>query len=135
MEFITIKDDQNLSNVCELLDVNKDVFINDTLNYLAQNEWIFDASEEWGRTLGEILTEYAKSPLGVCILHLGTNFPGIVDSFWNLVIVGKGDCPMCGSDLEHFEDSGFGKTWEVERCLNCSYESSTEPSYYELFED
>ena len=104
MEFITIKKDQNLKIICDFLEEDADVFIENTLNYLGQNEWIFDASEEWGRTIGEALFDRTENVLGISILCLNTNNSDIIYAFLNLKIVGFGDCPCCGAEMEKFED-------------------------------
>lgn len=132
MSLSTIKADENLSTVCRIIETTPEIFIEKTLNYLEVNEWVPDASEEWGRTIGECLNEYAKNPVGISILAIGTNDSVAMECFLNLIIIGKGDCPECGADLEKFEDGGYGKTWEVERC-NCGYNHSTEPECEESY--
>ncbi len=136
MEFITFKQDENLRKICSYLGQSPETFSHNTLRYLEINEWIADASDEWGKRLEDILNESVDPPvlLGICLLSVVTNDSVITDAFLNLVVVGKGDCPNCGDDLERFEDGGYGKTWEVERC-SCGYYHSTEPAWDESYED
>ena len=134
MEFITIKKDSNLEAILDFIKKEPEQFIFNTLNYLEVNEWIADDSEEWGKTIGEILDESNVDSYGAAVLALRTNVPNVVEAFKNLIIIGKGDCPECGADLEKFNDGNHGKEWEVERCT-CGYEKSTEPHWDESYED
>lgn len=134
MQYITIKKDDSLKIILDFIKKDASQFIFTTLNYLEVNEWIADASDEWGKTIGQILDESEVDSYGAAILALKTNMPTVVEAFRNLVIVGYGDCPECGADLERFNDGNYGKEWEVERCT-CGYYASTEPAWDESYED
>lgn len=128
MEFITIKKDQNLKTVCDFLEQDPDVFIENTLNYLGQNEWIFDASEEWGKIMVEVISDFVDVPDIVAVQILRANSVFVVDAFLNLKIVGFGDCPECGGDFYWYGDDGI-------QCTNCDYQTFEKSNIYEKFED
>lgn len=136
MEFITIKQDENLQTVCRIRETSQEIFIHNTLGYLLEMEVIADASDEWTKTIGECLNEHhnPSAALGIKLLSLATNDSVAMEAFEKLVIIGKGDCPECGDELERFGDGNYGKEWEVERC-SCGYEHSTEPAFDESYED
>lgn len=100
MEYITIKNDESLKSILQFTDQHSSQFIFNTLNYLHLNDWIADSSDEWGKTIGEILDESIVDSYGVAILALKTNYQPIIEAFRKLSIVGHGDCPECGGDTE-----------------------------------
>lgn len=87
MEYITIQKDKNLKTITDFLQKTPESFIFSTLNYLNINDWIADSSDEWGKTLGEILDEENVDSLGVAILALKTNHTTVVEAFRNLNII------------------------------------------------
>lgn len=135
MEYITIKRDGNLEAILDFIKKDPKEFIFHTLNYLELNDWIADASDEWGKTIGQILDESEVDSYGAAILALKTNIPTVVEAFRKLVIVGHGDCPKCGGDLdERFYQPDPTQGTDDYVCVNCGHE--TKPEHHdESYED
>jgi len=134
MEFITIKRDENLSLICDHIGVSKGDFINKTLNYLNTNDWIADSSDEWEKTVGQILEEENAPLLGISILCLGSNDPIALSAFNNLKIIGHWDCPECGGDLDYWMDGAHGEVWQNSCCNYCGYRNDNEPDFDRIYE-
>lgn len=76
---------------------------------------------------------------------LNGNTPSVkskhIDRLLNLVVIGDGDCPCCGAELEVvdgcYKSSGDGwldpieykHVWEEKKCPNCDYHYSNEQTY------
>lgn len=127
MEYITIKKDSNLEAILDFIKKEPKEFIFHTLNYLEVNDWIADASDEWGKTIGEILRESNVESYGVAVLALNTNIPNVVEAFMNLVIIGRGDCPECGGNMqERFSEPDPTKGTDDYVCDKCGHETKPE---------
>lgn len=73
------------------------------VNELIQRDMIQDVSEYWGCTLFEsIERDVAVSDVIGIIKATGISVVRSehLDAFLNLVLVGKGDCPICGGKME-----------------------------------
>lgn len=65
-----------------------------------------------------------------------------MDAFLALVLMGCGDCPECGGEMEvvdgeyrccggdgYLTPYEYETVWEEKKCSNCGYIESNEPSY------
>ena len=139
MTFTTLKKCDNLEYISNYIKTPIDKLSANILNFLFLNEMIEDGSQDWGKTLIDVLNENLSSPIGVATLCLKTNHPKIVEAFEKLTLfnVDYSDCPECGSDLEEKTFMEFGEKWTDKACENihCNYYENNEPHFDESYED
>lgn len=106
---------------------------------------IQDDPEFWGCTLFDISNgDVTVSDVVGIIKATGISVVRSehLDAFLNLVLVGKGNCPDCGGEMEvtdgEYKQTGgdgyitpceYTPIWEERTCKHCGHVESNEPSY------
>ena len=89
----------------------------------------------WGCTISECLTKGIKvSQINEVMTAAGIPNKSIyLDILRNLVVIGNGDCPECGGEMEvedgdykelrgdYLSPSEFTPIWEVKKCVRCGH--------------
>lgn len=115
----------------------EDQFSGKIISGLVQNGSIDDTHDCWGMAIknsvdGQVLVSALVDVLhGAGITHVTDN---IFDAFLDLVLIGDGDCPECGGDMEvvegeykkifgdgYYTPFEYAPIWEDRKCANCGY--------------
>ena len=115
------------------------------VNQLIQKEMIQDDPKFWGCTLFDSIER--DVPVSDVVGIIKATGISVVrsehwDAFVNLVLVGKGDCPVCGGEMEvtdgEYKQTGgdgyitpyeYTPICEERTCKHCGHVESDEPSY------
>ncbi len=117
------------------------------ISELIQRKVIKDTPENWGGSIFDAINEdvteeqiaacysVISETLGVYIKHLYTVIP-------DLDLIGDGDCPECGNEMEvtngeyrkiggdgYITPLEYTPIWEQKICSHCGYSESDEPDY------
>ena len=106
---------------------------------------IEETPENWGNTIGDCVERniYVSEVVEVIkATGLSVVKSNHYDAFVDCVLIGNGDCPECGGEMEvidgEYRQTGgdgyltppeYSPIWEEKTCRNCGYKESNEPSY------
>ena len=112
---------------------------------LLKNEMVCDEPECWGYNIFDCIEkDIAISDIVKIIKSTGIKVvkSDHLDAFFELVLMGCGDCPECGGEMEvadgeyrrcggdgYLTPYEYETVWEEKKCSNCGYIESNEPSY------
>lgn len=115
------------------------------ISELIKRQMIEETPENWGGTIGEcVKRDIYVSEVVEVIRATGLKVvkSNHYDALVDCVLVGNGDCPECGGEMEvtdgeYKQTGGDGYTtppeytaiWEQKTCRNCGHVESDEPSY------
>lgn len=120
-----------------------DIIVSELLN----NKIIEDIPDNWGCSvfdaISEEITEEQTAQCYTSIsVALGVYVKKVFAIIPDLDLVGNGDCPECGGDMEvtdgeyrrtggdgYITPSEYSPIWEEKTCRNCGYKESNEPIY------
>jgi Zn ribbon nucleic-acid-binding protein len=136
MNKVTIKDSPSLEFLSNYLSLHKSDLISDLITKFEDAEMIENGSDDWGKSVSDILQDWEVSPTGVSIIFLSSPDPSVVHHLSNLIFISlDNDCPECGAETEDVPMWEFGRKWTDKRCSHCGHEQSNEPYVYETYED
>jgi hypothetical protein len=116
MEYIKIKRTEELKRICQFTGWTAERVEDAIFLFMGKYEMIADSSDEWGKTLEEILREESQEPEGVAIMTIRTTNPEILLAFKKLEIIGTGDCTECGGEMEEEHEGNY-------ICTFCGHET------------
>lgn len=112
---------------------------------LVKNEMVYDEPESWGCNVFDCIDkDILVSDVVNIIRKTGIKVVKSkhMDAFLALVLMGCGDCPECGGEMEvvdgeyrccggdgYLTPYEYETVWEEKKCSNCGYIESNEPSY------
>lgn len=130
--YVTIKPSKELDFISNHLSTPKDVLIESLIQNFEASGMIENGSDDWGKTVQDIVDEWEITPIGLCVLFLKTPEPSIINAFMSLVFIkNEGDCPECGGILQE-------RTWGPDPAkssddLVCDYcGNETKPMGFEI---
>ena len=102
---------------------------------LVTRQFIGNSPACWGCTVGECLTKYVTvSQMSQVMTAAGIpNKSLYLDAIKELVLIGNGDCPECGGEMEvvdgdykelrgdYLTPSEFTPIWENKKCVRCGH--------------
>ena len=120
-----------------------DIIVSELLN----NKIIEDIPENWGCSVFDAISEdTTEEQTAQCYTSiseaLGVYIKKVFAIIPDLDLVGYGDCPECGGEMEatdgEYKQTGgfdydsepeYTPVWEEKTCTHCGYKESNEPSY------
>ncbi len=120
-----------------------DVIVSELLNF----KIIDNDAENWGVSvfdaINEDVTEEQTANCYTAIAEaLGVYVKRVFAIVPDLDLIGNGDCPECGGEMEvtdgdykqtggdgYLTESEYTALWEEKTCTHCGYKESNEPSY------
>lgn len=115
---------------------------------MIKNGITYEDPEVWGQKVGDNLERSINEP-EVTLKNLvdvvkATGIETVtsrhIEALTNLVLMGDGDCPECGGEMEvidgsyeceygdgYYSEREYRPIWETRRCLNCGHIESNEP--------
>ena len=112
---------------------------------LIKRQMIEETPENWGATIGDCVKRdiYVSEVVEVIrATGLSVVKSNHYDAFVECVLIGNGDCPECGGDMEVTDGESkctggdgyntpyeYTPIWEEKTCTHCGYVESNEPSY------
>ena len=115
---------------------------------MIKNGIIYEDPEIWGQEVGENLERGVNEP-DVTLKNLvdvvkATGIETVtsrhIEALTKLVLMGNGDCPECGGEMEvidgaydctggdgYYSEREYSPIWETRRCLHCGHVVSSEP--------
>ena len=76
---------------------------------------IVDYEEMCNWTFSDFLPDESFKPIAVMVF--GSDLPSVVDMVENLVLIGDGDCPVCGSNRATERTGGFTRNEYDQLCI------------------
>lgn len=105
---------------------------------------IDDISDNWGCSIRECLNReipITETTQIMCVLGVPPRSE-YVDAIMNAILVGSGDCPECGGEMEvtdgeykrtggdgYITEPEYTPIWEQKTCTHCGHTESDEPSF------
>lgn len=112
---------------------------------LIKRQMIEETPENWGGTIGDCVKRdiYVSEVVEVIrATGLSVVKSNHYDAFVECVLIGNGDCPECGGEMEvtdgEYKQTGgfdydsepeYTPRWEQKTCTHCGHTESDEPSY------
>ena len=112
---------------------------------LIKRQMIEETPENWGGTIGDCVKRdiYVSEVVEVIrATRLSVVKSNHYDAFVECVLIGNGDCPECGGEMEvtdgEYKQTGgdgyltppeYTPLWEQKTCTHCGHTESDEPSY------
>lgn len=105
------------------------------IDELMKKEIIADDTTYYGILLYDCLDDVAIGEINNILSHVGNYTPSVDDvkNFLSLYVIGDGDCPECGGEMEvvdgvyHTTQADYDSEpdsvpiWEERRCSHCGY--------------
>lgn len=102
---------------------------------LEKRRFIHNRQIYWGCTIGESLAPGVRTVEMVQVMTAAgiPNKSRFLDAIKNLVLIGNGDCPECGGEMEvvdgdykelrgdYLTPSEFTPIWEIKKCVRCGH--------------
>ena len=117
---------------------------NNFIAELIRRQIIEDAPDIYGATIADAInrdikiSEFVDAMRVVSIPTISKNYDAIME----MVVVGNGDCPECGGEMEvtdgEYKQTGgdgyitppeYTAIWEEKTCTVCGHKESNEPDY------
>lgn len=129
----TIAETDSLRELSKLVGLPLDQLSKKIINSLIDERVISGDSEDFGNNINFSATESGYEILPLYKIVFGVEdlvTQEQVEFFGSLILIGTGDCPECGGDLETEYDGDFnGRTWEDKKCTVCDYAETNCPDF------
>lgn len=132
--FTTIQQSKSLDIIAKELSVNKPVLVDTLIRRFEEAEMIENGSDDWGKTVDQIIQEWDVTPIGIAVLFLRTPMPRVVENLLQLKFVSVDeDCPECGAETTTDRTREEGKDYIETSCTHCEFVGRVEDQYKDEF--
>ena len=139
-----IKESEQLKTLATQAGITANELSNNFISELIRRKIIEDSPEFYGLTIADavnrdiFVSEFVDAMRVVGIPTISKNYDAIME----IVVVGNGDCPECGGEMEvtdgEYKQTGgdayvtppeYTAIWEEKTCTLCGCKESNEPDY------
>ena len=143
-ETMKITENKQLKELATQAGTTANELSNNFIAELIRRQIIEDTPDVYGATIADAInrdikiTEFVDAMRVVGIPTISKNYDAIME----MVVVGNGDCPECGGEMEvtdgeykqtggdgYIAPSEYTAIWEEKTCTLCGYKESNEPDY------
>lgn len=134
---MTVRQSNELSFLAKEAGKTEEEISETIVGELEKAEMVYDEPESWGVNVFDCIDKYIPVPDVVDIIRR-TGIKVVksrhFDAFLALVLMGHGDCPECGGEMEvvdgeyrccggdgYLTPYEYEPIWEEKRCGNCGY--------------
>ncbi len=121
-----IKNSQELEHIASVFQKTPTEISNLIIEKGIKGNVFADDQIDYGKTIAQLCNECGYSSFAFMVYTFTRgNSIRILNAFKQLVLMGEGDCPECGSNMKVSIDVSNEKQFMEQYCPNCNYVPST----------